>query len=239
MSLKIKNKVKKKILIVEDDLNLSRVLKRIYENTELFITQIAHSKKVAKKIVKENKFDLVTLDVVLQDGNGLELVPFFNREQLTHKVIVLTKKDESKIKSLVFKLGVDDYMAKPFDIKELVCRSKKLLDLDQNSIVEKVLIYNNWIKLNRLKRELYIDSYRVRLSNLEYIILECFLENDGFVKRCLLIERLKTQYDSNFRDNYLNVAITRLRKKFYEITGMRLIENQYGVGYYINAEAES
>ncbi len=238
MSLKVKNKDKKKILIIEDDCNLSRVVEKFYAKTDLFETRIARSKEVVKQLVKNEAYDLITLDIVLKDGNGLELIPFFNKNQLTSKIIVLTKKEESKIKRMVFRLGVDDYMSKPFDLNELVCRTKKLLHIDQVSSSEEILVYNDWIKLNPLKRELIIESYRIKLSGLEYIIFECFLQHDGFVKRDLLIKSLRARYDSNFRDNSLNVALTRLRKKLYAVTGMRLIKNKYGVGYYINGLVE-
>lgn len=229
---------KKNVLILEDDSSLSKIICKSFTETSLFNTFQAFSISDSKRIVKKICIDLISLDLALPDGNGLEfLVDLLDSKiQVVPKVIVLSKKTDIKYRTGSFELGADDYMPKPFNPQELVCRAKKLLGLNGFRKPEESLVYNDWIKINKRRKELWVDDSFVRLSRNEYILLEILMNSYGYISKEELKMKFERKTGSSLKENALRTAINRLRAKLYRTFHMRLIKTRYGMGYYIGPE---
>ena len=201
-----------KILLVEDNEILAKGLIYSLEQKKY---QVIHTLNVENtlKILKTEKIDLAILDVSLPDGNGFDLYKN-NIKEKNISSIFLTAKDEEDNIVKGLELGAEDYITKPFSIKELMARINRIiLRNKKNTIIQ---VQN--IKFDMDKMVVYRDNENVELTNLELKILNLlFLNLNKVVKRSEIIDKIWEWTGNDVNDNTVTVYLKRIRKKLKQI----------------------
>ena len=197
-----------KILLVEDNEILAKGLIYSLEQKKY---QVIHTLNVENtlKILKTEKIDLAILDVSLPDGNGFDLYKN-NIKEKNISSIFLTAKDEEDNIVKGLELGAEDYITKPFSIKELMARINRIiLRNKKNTIIQ---VQN--IKFDMDKMVVYRDNENVELTNLELKILNLlFLNLNKVVKRSEIIDKIWEWTGNDVNDNTVTVYLKRIREK--------------------------
>lgn len=220
-----------KILLVEDDkdiiLNLSEFLV-----SEGFTVKNASGQKAALKLMEDEQFQLVLLDISLSDGNGFAVCSAI-KANYQIPVIFLTASDDEFSTVTGFELGADDYIAKPFRPRELISRIRNILRLTGNArnIVQLGEVQVDTVRGTATKRGR--DLY---LSALEYRLLLMFLNHRGAVlSRARLLENIWDIAGEFVNDNTLTVYIKRLREKIEDDPqNPVIIKTVRGIGYRVD-----
>ena len=215
-----------RILIVDDEKALSRMVEGVLQKEGFFRIYTAADCKSAELLTAENEFQMILLDVMLPDGDGFSLCRKIKADDIA-PVIFLTAKDEEKDVVMGLELGADDYVIKPFRNMELLSRIKNVLRRNRSG---NELTYAN-LKMNVDIRKLYKEDNEIKLTKLEFEILKILLQNP---KKVFTREEILSHiWDSagNFvNDNTLTVTIKRLREKIGDKEG-NMIVTVRGVGY--------
>ena len=224
------------ILIVEDEKKISRVLQLElqYENYE---TEIADNGKDALKLIEENKFDLVLLDIMIPELSGLEVLRRVRRTDKATPIILLTARDEVYDKVSGLDLGADDYVTKPFQIEELLARIRVHLrkPKQQKTIKEEILSIGD-LSVNISTREVKRADNNIELTPREFDLLVCLLKNANIVlSRDQLIEQV-WGYAYYGDTNVVDVYIRYLRQKIDKGYEQTYIQTVRGVGYTIKEQ---
>ena len=216
-----------KILLVEDNEILAKGLIYSLEQNKY---QVIHTLNVKDtlKILKTEKIDLAILDVSLPDGNGFDLYKN-NIKEKNISSIFLTAKDEEDNIVKGLELGAEDYITKPFSIKELMARINRIiLRNKKNTIIQ---VQN--IKFDMDKMVVYRDNENVELTNLELKILNLlFLNLNKVVKRSEIIDKIWEWTGNDVNDNTVTVYLKRIREKIKT----DIIITIKGIGYRIDSE---
>ena len=216
-----------KILLVEDNEILAKGLIYSLEQKKY---QVIHTLNVENtlKILKTEKIDLAILDVSLPDGNGFDLYKN-NIKEKNISSIFLTAKDEEDNIVKGLELGAEDYITKPFSIKELMARINRIiLRNKKNTIIQ---VQN--IKFDMDKMVVYRDNENVELTNLELKILNLLLLNlNKVVKRSEIIDKIWEWTGNDVNDNTVTVYLKRIREKIKT----DIIITIKGIGYRIDSE---
>ena len=230
-----------KILFVEDDLPLALGMEYTLKQEGF---DVVHAKNLSEARVqyKNNKFDIILLDVMLPDGTGYELCKEV-RGNSEIPIIFMTACDEEGNVFMGLDLGGDDYITKPIRVKELVSRINAVLR--RRGVAPKKEENNNKIisgdiTVELLKYRVYKNDKVIDLTTIEYKLLLLLIKNKGNVlERNLLLEKL-WYTDGNFVDgNALTVYIKRLREKVEDdIKNPEYIETVRGIGYRWAKEAK-
>ncbi|MCI4809361.1 response regulator transcription factor [Clostridioides difficile] len=222
------------VLVVEDDESILDLIE-IYLENENYTIKKAKCSEEAIRYIKEEKFDLAILDIMLPDKDGYYLCKKI-RESFNYPIIMLTSKDDesSKIKGLTF--GADDYVTKPFLPGELVARVKAQLrrynnyNLKTKEGTGNILTYQN-VDLNIKSREVLVDGQEIDLTPIEFIILKSLLEKKSEVlgSEDLFYKIYPDEY--YIKNNTVSVHIRHIREKL----GVQnnIITTVWGVGYKI------
>lgn len=215
------------ILLVDDEKKITEVVKA-YLDKEGYNTLVAHDGNEALSLFSDNEFDLVILDRMLPDISGEEICEKIRETSLVH-IIMLTAKTEDEDKIDGFNLGCDDYVCKPFNVKELVLRAKAALRKIKK---EEIIKVNDEIEINTLSHEVKIRDKDVNLTNTEYKLLLLFVNNQKKIfTREELLELVTDDYYEKF-DRIIDAHIKNLRQKIEEDTKKpKIIQTVYGVGY--------
>lgn len=221
---------KMNIFVLEDDEAIGIGLSYSLENEGYTVT-LAKTVTSAKKIINQTDFDLYILDLTLPDGNGYDICKLIkSRGDLP--VIFLTAYDDEINVITGFDLGADDYISKPFRVRELMARIKSVLRrYSKDNADGKVIIDDLTINTNEAK--VYIKGEEVILTAMEYRLLLSFINNRGVVlTRQKLLEDI-WDVDGDFvNDNTLTVYIKRLRDKLEsDPNNPRYIRTVRGMGY--------
>jgi DNA-binding response OmpR family regulator len=220
----------KRILIVDDEEDLCEILQYNLSN-EGYETDIAHSAEEALK-KNANEYDLLMLDVMMGAISGFKLADMLRKETGNSvPVIFLTAKDSENDILTGFSIGADDYITKPFSVKELTARVKAVLKRT-NSLKNKSqpLARFGDIELDTARKRLIINEKKIELTKKEYEILKLLLENPTKVfSREDILSRIWGG-DVIVTDRTVDVNITRLRTKLGKY-GSNL-KNKTGYGYF-------
>lgn len=222
-----------RILLVEDDKGIVTNLTE-YLTKEGYVVKNASGQKDALQFVKNEKFDLVLLDISLSDGNGFSVCKAI-KSDYNIPVIFLTASGDEYSTVTGFELGADDYIAKPFRPRELVSRIKNILRLTggANSVIwlDNIMVDIDKGIVSKNGKDLY-------LSALEYRLLLVFLGNRGIVlSRTQLLDAIWDIAGDFVNDNTLTVYIKRLREKLEEDPqNPEIIKTVRGLGYKVEAQ---
>lgn len=220
------------IFLLEDDEAIGIGLTYSLENEGYNVT-LAKSVKEAEKIIDENKFSLYILDLTLPDGSGYDVCKKI-KEKGDFPVIFLTAYDDEVNVIMGFELGADDYISKPFRVKELMLRIKSVMRRYSNETSDGIIKINN-LKINTNEAKVYKNNEEIVLIAMEYRLLLILLSNRGKVlSRTALLENIWDVAGDFVEDNTLTVYIKRLRDKIEEDpTKPEFIKTVRGLGYVI------
>lgn len=211
-----------KILVVEDEVSIANLLK-LTLSKEGYTVKIAEDGLVATNIIDEEHFDLILLDIMIPKIDGFELIPYIKEKEIP--VIFTTAISDINSKLKGFNLGADDYITKPFEIKELLARVRVVLR--RNNKLETKYKYKN-IEIDYQSRTVKKDGKVVSLTKKEYDLLILLIQNKNVaLYREIIYERLwNDEYDKDTRT--VDLHIQRIRKK---LNLEKEIETIFKIGY--------
>tara|TARA_B100001250_G_scaffold410686_1_gene437632 strand:+ start:3322 stop:4008 length:687 start_codon:yes stop_codon:yes gene_type:complete len=219
------------ILVIEDEPDIQKNLE--YNITrEGFKVLTASSISDAQIIIKSKDVSLIILDLMLPDGSGLDLCRGIKSDPLTESIpiIILTAKDDEVDRVVGFELGADDYVTKPFSVRELILRIKAVLKRGQTKkeIVEVERQFGD-LKIDINSHEVYVDNNQINLTALEFKLLNKLVETRGRVQsRDQLLEDV-WGYSSGVTTRTVDTHIKRLRSKLGSMG--KYVQTIRGVGY--------
>ena len=227
--------IKYKLLVVDDEQDLCEILKFNLE-TEGYTVDTASSAEEALSMGVE-KYDLLLLDVMMGGMSGFAMAKKIKSEPLTEHIpiIFLTAKDTENDTVTGFNLGADDYISKPFSIREVIVRVRAVLRRTQDGGTRQQsnIINYQGLELNLDKKTVSIDGEDIPFTKTEFEILHLLLDERGKVfSRQELIDRIWPK-DVLVLDRTVDVNITRLRKKIGRFS--KCIVTRLGFGYYFDA----
>lgn len=221
------------LFLLEDDYAIATGLCYSLENEGYSVTH-ASGVKQAIDIISKEKFSLYILDLTLPDGSGYDVCKEI-KKQGDLPVIFLTAYDDEVNVVMGFEFGADDYISKPFRLKELLVRIKSVLRRYNNETADGVIKFKD-LTVNTNEAKVYKDGNEIILTAMEYRLLLILLNNRGKVlSRTQLLENI-WDVDGDFvEDNTLTVYIKRLRDKIEEEPNRPLIiKTLRGLGYMID-----
>ena len=224
-----------KILIVDDENDIAELISDILED-EGYETVIANDGKTAIKLVKEENFDLVLLDVMMPDISGTEVCANI-RNETSCPIIFVTAKTNLTSKLVGFEVGADDYITKPFNPLELVARvnsqMRRYTKLGNAAESSKVF-QSGGLAINDDLKSVSVDGEAVRLTPIEYNILLLLVKNQGKVFSINQIYENIWNEEAIGADNTVAVHIRHIREKI-EINPKdpQYLKVVWGVGYKI------
>lgn len=200
--------LKNHILIVDDDDRIRELLERYLEKNN-FIVSNASNTNNAKKCLEKYVVDLIVLDYMMPDESGLEFLYNIRQNKNNVPVIMLTALSDVENRIDGLSCGADDYIGKPFDLKELVLRINNLLKRSGNLVKnQNVFKFSNY-EFNLEKNELYLNNVLIKLTDTEIKILKIFLN----YKNQILTREEICNFCDDINERSVDVQITRLRKK--------------------------
>lgn len=228
----------KRILLVEDDSILAFSIEYTLKE-EGFQTLVAHDLATARKFLHQFKFDLILLDVKLPDGDGYELCKEIH-QNFDLSVIFLTACDEEVNIVQGLDLGADDYITKPFRIRELVSRIRAVLRRSIKSVQKSDLLTSGNLQVYTLEGKIKKNGQEIILTALEYKLLLTLISNaKQILSRNSILENLWDIDGEFIDDNSLSVYISRLRKKIEDDpANPKYILTVRGLGYKWNYQVE-
>ena len=218
-------KYKAHILVVDDDDGIRELVKQFLNKNNYLVTTAKNAEDALEK-VKIIKFDLIVLDIMMPGKSGLEFTNE-NKKKLDTPIILLTAKGEASDRIEGLEIGADDYLAKPFEPKELILRINNILNKTKSLEVKRVIEFGN-IKIDLKKLFIFKDDQRLKINNTEKLILEKMINSPGKIYKRNEIAGL---IDLN-KERSIDVIITRLRKKIEETPkSPKYLQTIRGEGY--------
>ena len=219
------------ILLVEDEPNVVSVIKRglAEHNFEL---SVATNGLTGLQMALDHSFDLIILDVMLPQLDGIQICKQVRQQKPDVPILMLTALDSTENIVTGLDSGADDYLAKPFQMMELVARIKTLLRRSGNLPQPIIELYKiGGLTLNADAKNVMLDGKEITLTATEYRLLEYFMKNQN--KVLSRIQILEQVWDINFNlgTNVVDVYINYLRKKLDKKQPTRFIQTVFGMGY--------
>jgi heavy metal response regulator len=217
-----------RILVIEDEKKISDFIKRGLKE-ESYSVDVAYNAEDGHYLVTTDPFDLIILDLMLPDLDGVSLCKRIRSEKIHTPIIMLTAKDTVKDKVLGLDAGADDYLTKPFAFEELLARIRVILRKKDAQKPTKLQVAD--LCLDLLTHKVYRQDKEIALTNKEYALLEYLMLNAGsIVTRTMISEHV---WDINFETftNVIDVYINYLRNKIDQGFDKKLLHTVRGRGY--------
>ena len=221
-----------KILVIEDEPDIRRNLEYNLGREGFNASSVGSLDEAGEKL-KSKKFDLILLDLMLPDGSGLDLCKKIksNSETEATPIIILTAKDDEVDKVVGFELGADDYVTKPFSVRELILRVKAILKRSDTKTKEVVEVERQFgdLKIDVDSHEVHVDSQLIELTALEFRLLKELVDKRGRVQsRDQLLSEV-WGYNAEVTTRTVDTHIKRLREKLGSMG--KYVQTIRGVGY--------
>ena len=218
-------KFKAHILIVDDDDRIRELVKQ-YLNENDYLVTTANNAEDAKEKVNIIKFDIIILDIMMPGQSGLDFTNE-NKKKINTPIILLTAKGESSDRIEGLEIGADDYLAKPFEPKELVLRIKNILNKTKSKSQKRVVNFSN-INIDLNKSLIIKNNREFKINNTEKIILEKMINSPG---ETFTREEIGKLINLD-KERSIDVIITRLRKKIeVDPKNPKFLQTIRGTGY--------
>ncbi|HEY5777809.1 MAG TPA: response regulator transcription factor [Terrimicrobiaceae bacterium] len=217
-----------KILVVEDQRRLGLFLKKnLSENG--YTTLWVQTCEAARDALCEDRYDVIILDLGLPDGSGLQLLREWRHDGFQEAVLILSARDAVQDRVEGLDLGADDYLAKPFNMTELMARIRSLVR--RQAAVKETILEHRGIKLDLISRSAHLNGKPVELTSREFSLLETFMQNpDRILTRTSICQKIwESHQDADA--NLLDVYMSKLRSKLEVPRGEPLFKTFRGVGY--------
>ncbi len=230
--------VKEKILLVEDDTNISELVTLHLEKANYHVDCAFNLLQGRKKLL-ENKYTLILLDLMLPDGDGMSICKELRQKKDLTPIIILTAKSEEIDKVLGLEMGADDYVTKPFGIREFLARVKALIRRSGETVVEnkeEILDFETLV-IHADKRKVILEGKTIDLTKKEFELLYLLAKNQGkYFSRGQLLDTI-WGYQFEGYEHTVNSHINRLRNKIEkDHAHPQYILTSWGVGYKFNDE---
>ena len=228
----------KKILIIEDDLEIIKLLE-IHLTDLIYTTSKAMDGEHGLKMALENDYDLILLDLTLPTMDGIEICKRLRLKKNT-PIIMLTAKSEEIDRVLGLEIGADDYITKPFSIRELLARIKAVMRRSEIKVSKEQSsssITAEGIYIDIDKRKVLLGDQKIELSPKEFELLVLMASNPG--RNYTRTELLNMIWGYNFEgyEHTVNSHINRLRAKIeFDMAYPTFILTTWGVGYKFNED---
>lgn len=219
-----------KILVIEDEKKVASFIKKGLEE-EYYTVDIALDGKNGIKLLKDNDYDLVILDLMLPYKDGFSIIKETRNEKITTPILILSAKDRIEDKVEGLDAGADDYLTKPFSFDELLARVRALLRRNEHE--KSSLLKAGDLTLDTQTHKARRNNCDIELTPKEYSILEYLMKNKNkVVSRTRLSEHV---YEINFDTgtNVIDVYINKLRNKLDKEFDQQLLFTVRSVGYMI------
>lgn len=223
-----------RILVVEDEKDLNEIITKRLQK-EKYTVDSCYNGRDALDYLFAAHYDVVLLDVMLPEMNGLEVVRKMREQQDLTKVLLLTAKDsiEDRVKGL--DCGADDYLIKPFAFEELLARIRVMTRRMTNSATNLYQVAN--LSVDTEKHLVKRGEEVISLSSKEFSLLEYMIRNQGVVLSRAKIEQSLWNFDYEGGSNVIDVYIRYLRKKIDQGYEPKLIHTVRGAGYVLREES--
>ena len=212
------------VLLVEDDLSLAQGIQTALARADITVKHVAHG-AAALQVVRQQRPDVVVLDLGLPDMDGLEVLTKLKKIAADVPVLILTARTTIEDRVQGLEQGADDYLPKPFAAAELIARVHVLMRRREQPPKSEIKIAN--LRLSIDDHSLQVDNVVFTLSRREYSLLLALMENAGRIQTRDNLEQKLYEWDEDVASNTLEVHIHNLRKKLPENT----IKTVRGVGY--------
>lgn len=225
----------KKILLVDDDLNICKVTS-IYLQKAGYEIELAYDGEQALRLFEQTKIDAIILDIMLPKLDGMKVCENI-RSVSSVPIIMLTAKGQTTDKIEGLQLGADDYMVKPFDPNELIARLQAVLRRTGDApISSKDLIVHGELEINTVNYTVSVNSHFIKLPRKEFELLLFLVKHPNRVfSREDLIEKI-WGWDFEGEDRVVDLYIKRLREKLSKAKNQSIvIKTVWGVGYQLEA----
>lgn len=217
------------ILIVEDEEDILELMEFNLSKEGFETMGFLNTKRVAE-VLTEEKVDLILMDRNLPGTEGSEFVASLRRQGINTPVIFISAKDKDQDIEQGFERGGDDYLTKPFSMKELILRVKAILRRTQKTSNEGNVTYRDII-INPASRTVMIENNSIELTKLEFDLLYELIKNQNIVlDRNYLLDNVWGS-DEVYQDRTVNVAINRLKDKIDPDKSKDYLKTVRGVGY--------
>jgi DNA-binding response OmpR family regulator len=217
-----------RLLLVEDDEDLATALEKILVNND-YVVDRADSLKLATVALRDNEYDVIVLDRMLPDGDGLELIAYSKKKGLPNRFIVLSALNDLGRKIEGLDLGADDYIAKPFEPAELLVRLRVALRhpvaKHDESIACGLLTYHCG------SRDFDVQGEPLMLPRRELVLLEKLIKRFNRVVSREALEDAMYGFDDEILSNSLESHISKLRKNLAKYDTGVMIHTVRGIGY--------
>ena len=223
--------MKKRIVVIDDEADIRDILGVNLKNEGYEVNLCSSGSSALEFLKKNTNVDLIILDIMMEGLDGYEFCKIIRSDEALKKIPImfLSAKTEEFDKVLGLELGGDDYLTKPFGIKELKARVKSLIRRTSKEPEDSLLLVYKGIKLDRIGYTFKVDDKDVKLTKTEFEMLSLFLKNPGKIfTRDNIIDSIKGN-DVYVIDRTIDVHIMNLRKKLGSYKN--IISTFSGVGY--------
>lgn len=231
------SKYMKHVLVIEDDKDITGLLDIHLKDLNCKVTIVHDGEKGFNNIVK-NKYDLVVLDVMLPKMDGLEVCRKVRAEKNNTPILMLTAKSEELDKVLGLEVGADDYLTKPFSVREFIARVKAMfrrmeaMQSETKTGDASALLSFGELEIDRDRRKVLLSGKRLDLTAKEFDLLVLFASHPGKTYTREQLLELVWGYQFNGYDHTVNSHINRLRSKIEkDMSKPKYILTAWGVGY--------
>ncbi len=218
------------ILQIEDDNKLSELLESYLLRYDIELTS-STTPSDGLNLFRSRKFDLVILDIMLPEIDGLELCKIIRKESDT-PIIMLTARGDVMDRIVGLEIGADDYLPKPFEPRELVARIQNILKRSASFATKSSTLSFGSLSINTMKRSAELNNQTLDLTTLEYQLLLMFAENHGrTLNRDEILNQLKG-IDADIFSRSIDILVSRLRNKLHDNSkAPKYIKTVWGTGY--------
>src|SRR3954454_18465156 len=222
-----------RVLLVEDELRMAAAISRALR-AEGVVADVATTGTRAIAMARGDRYDVLILDVMLPDFDGVEVCRRLRRDNVWIPIIMLTARDaiEDRVRGL--DQGADDYLTKPFSLAELLARLRALARRGPVERAPELVVGE--VRLNPATRQVWRGDTEVALSAKEFALLETFMRRPGEVLSAYQLLEHAWDYDYENRSNVVQVYIRYLREKIDRPFGAESIQTVRGAGYRLAKE---
>ena len=225
-----------KILYVEDEKHMALAVAQVLKKNN-YSVDLAYDGESGLDLAVSGQYDIIILDIMLPKISGINILRELRRANIETPAILLTAKGEIEDKVAGLDSGADDYLAKPFQMEELLARLRALGRRKGQLISDNTLTYGN-IELNYNTLDIYSGAETFHLTRKESQLLELLMHNkEQTISTAAIIEKI-WGWDSEAEDSHVQVQIAFLRKKLGILSKQVKIKTIYGVGYMLTLNKE-
>jgi DNA-binding response OmpR family regulator len=231
----------KNVLIVEDDYDIVELIDIHLQDISCNLKKVYNGRQGLEAALSET-FDLIILDIMLPEMDGIEICRTLRAKNIKSPIVMLTAKAEEIDKVLGLEIGADDYITKPFSVREFIARIKALLRRSEmhaqsyTSASNHIISFKN-LEIDREKKKVSLDGQRIDLSRKEFELLTLLASNPGKSYSRTRLLSLIWGYDFDGFEHTVNSHINRLRAKIEsDMSKPEFILTSWGIGYRFNEE---